>query len=144
LVKEEKQMVTARVDSDIVSKIKTMGVPLSRVIEAGLYYFVSLEEEDQKLWLLKNSADVGNILQSLNEEEKNNFEASFASAEWSDILTSGAALKTIGSAMAMLPLLGGGGLVMSGLGAAILASTAKNKQENKNNKKKGAGKNEDK
>ncbi|MBP2652447.1 MAG: hypothetical protein H6Q73_16 [Firmicutes bacterium] len=55
---DEKTTVSARVSAAAVNILKQAEVPISEVIEAGILYFLSLDDIDKVAYLLKNNSDV--------------------------------------------------------------------------------------
>lgn len=58
LQKNEKQVVTARIDKELVQQVKDIDVPVSRVVAAGITYFLKLSDTDKKKWLLNNTPEI--------------------------------------------------------------------------------------
>lgn len=54
----ERNMVSARVSAEAVSFLKRMGVPLSDVIEAGIMYFLLLDDFNKVKFLIQNNEEV--------------------------------------------------------------------------------------
>lgn len=54
----EKIMVSARVNAEAVSFLKRMEVPLSDVIEAGIMFFLLLDDFDKVKFLIQNNEEV--------------------------------------------------------------------------------------
>lgn len=59
-ITEEKQTISARVNSHVVDMYKKSGIPLTLVIENSLIYFLRLSEEEKIKFLSQNMPDAVN------------------------------------------------------------------------------------
>lgn len=57
-ITDEKQTISARVNSHVVDIYKQSGIPLTLVIENSLIYFLRLSEEEKIKFLSQNMPDV--------------------------------------------------------------------------------------
>lgn len=114
----DKQVITARIDVDVVDEIKSMEVPISRVIEAGLNYFISLDDTEKKMWFLQNSSEIKSLFLYVNSEGQEDIKKVVADMPWRDLVKP----SSLSSIKTMIPTIANiipGGMMVAGVTALI-------------------------
>jgi post-segregation antitoxin (ccd killing protein) len=114
----ERTMISAKIRDDVLQEVKKGGLPTTRIIEAGLNHYLSLNQKQRQRWLVENTPEISSelspeqmeLVSELPGEEFNKF---FQQAfnEYSKIVSSIATIAGAGVAGASLV----GGLVAGAL-----------------------------
>lgn len=54
----ERTMISAKIRNDVLQEVKKSGLPTTRIIEAGLNHYLSLNPKQRQKWLVENTPEV--------------------------------------------------------------------------------------
>ncbi len=132
----ERTMISTKIRTDILQEVKKSGLPTTRIIEAGLNHYLSLNQKQRQRWLVENTPEISSelspeqmeLVSELPGEEFNKF---FQQAfnEYSKIVSSIATIAGVGLAV-------GAGVAGAGVaGASLVGGLVAGALRNITNKK---------
>lgn len=115
---QARTVISAKVRSEIVEELKKSEIPISRIVEACLTYYVNLPEEEQKKLLVENTLELRKLSHTLSG-------------------TGIAAASLTTSALSGLPAAGLARLLSMAITGAAINATSKAKQRSTQQSPKG-------